>query len=303
MHLDAIGELFSKSWSLYVKRFKSLILIYLPPLALIIIGEVLQARQTIPALFVGSILMFLAIILSVAAGIALITAINKGTDFIESYQAGFKLFWAWIWIAILAELAMIGGFVMFIIPGIMLSIQLALAIYVLVLEDKHGMQALIQSREYVKGYWWAYFGRALLLCLVICVLMFVAYLPFALLLGKVAALIIYGIVLLCAVPFAMCYSYEIFDNFRRLKPNAGENAAKDKHEFLTVAMVFGAIGIVAGIILFFAALAFFPALILMDARYNLSSNTINSPYYNITRGYTETSTIGGTEWQPTSTSQ
>jgi hypothetical protein len=286
MHLDAIGELFSKSWSLYVKRFKSLILIYLLPLALIILGEALDARQTVSALFVGSILMFLAIILSVAAAIALITTIDKGTDFIASYQAGFKSFWAWIWIAILAELAIIGGFVMFIIPGIILSVQLAFAIYVLVLEDKHGMQALVQSREYIKGYWWAYFGRALLLCLVICALMFVAYLPFALLLGKAAALIVYGIILLCVVPFAMCYTYEIFDNFRRLKPNAGENAAKSRHEFLTVAMVFGIIGIIAGIILFFAALAFFPALILMDARYNLGS-----------------STIGGTEWQPTSTSQ
>ena len=60
-------------------------------------------------------------------------------------------------------------------------------------------------------------------------------------------------------PYFICYSYEIFDNFRRLKPNATEDAAKAGHEFLMVSMVVGIVGVIAGIVLMIAAIFFLSA--------------------------------------------
>jgi hypothetical protein len=48
---------------------------------------------------------------------------------------------------------------------------------------------------------------------------------------------------------------------RTLKPNAAEDAAKSKHEFIMVAMVAGIIGLVFCLVAFFAALALLPKLI------------------------------------------
>ena len=261
MPLDAIGSLFSNSWRRYEKRFWTLVSIYLPSIILLVIGEILFTQPSLPDILLGSFLLFLSVIVSIATGIGSLLSIDKGTNFAESYHEGFKLFWAWIWIAILLEVAIVGGFVLLIIPGIILSVQLVFAVYVLVLEEKHGMQALIQSREYVKGYWWALVGRWLLSLLILGALMLVICLPCLLLLGKIAGWFAYGIVFLFVGPFLICYLYEIFNNLRRLKPNAAEDAAKAKHEFLTVSMVIGIIGIIVSIVLFIGAIVFLPTIL------------------------------------------
>ena len=49
--------------------------------------------------------------------------------------------------------------VMLIIPGIWLAFALVLRPYTLVLEKRKGIDALRQSKDYIKGYWWAVLGR------------------------------------------------------------------------------------------------------------------------------------------------
>jgi hypothetical protein len=259
MKLDSIGSLFAKAWKLYQKRFSVIIPIFFFPLVLIGIGELLIAHQTAPALLLGALLNLVGVIIAIASSLAMIAAIGKNENFTASYATGFKLFWASIWITILSTLAYFGGFVLLIIPGIMLAIQLAFVQYVLVLENKNGMAALAQSREYMKGYWWAFVGRTLLLGLIYLAAMLIIYLPFKLLLGGVPAAIIYGILLLVLSPFSVAYTYEIFDNLRRLKPDAAAVAAKTEKGFLKVCMVVGIVGFISLIILFFAAAIFLPA--------------------------------------------
>jgi hypothetical protein len=52
-----------------------------------------------------------------------------------------------------------GGSLLFIIPGIILSIFLVLDVYILAAEDIKGLSALIKSREYIRGHWWKVAGR------------------------------------------------------------------------------------------------------------------------------------------------
>jgi hypothetical protein len=268
MQLDPIGALFSKSWKRYQERLPVILPIFLVPLVIIGIGELLVTRQTLPALMLGGILNLLGVIASLTSSLALVAAIGKNEDFATSYQTGFKLFWASIWITILSTLAYFGGFVLLIVPGIIIGVQLALIQYVLVLEDRRGLTALTQSREYIKGYWWAFVGRTFLLGLIFGAIMLVLYLPFKLIFGGIEAAFIYGIILLFITPFSVVYSYEIFDNLRRLKPDVATTAAKAETGFLKVCMVVGVVGFIGFILFIFAAIAFVPAMIMKGSSAN-----------------------------------
>jgi hypothetical protein len=68
-----------------------------------------------------------------------------------------------IWVFILSSLCIMGGFLLLVIPGIIFAVWLTFASVVVVLEDKRGLAALKQSREYARGRWWAIFGRLFLL--------------------------------------------------------------------------------------------------------------------------------------------
>lgn len=261
MQLESLDILFSNSWRQFKEKFSVIVPIFLIPAALLCVGQILVAQGSFIAALVGGIINFLGFIVSIAASIALVSAIGKGTDFAGSFKMGITLFWGSIWIGLLVGLAAFGGFVMFVIPGIMLGIQLALSSYVYVLEGKRGMNALVLSREYVKGYWWAFFGRMLLCSLIFGVVLLVIYLPLKLILGDVIGGVVYYIITLFLTPFSVCYNFEIYKNLQRLKPGAADEAAKGKREFLFVSMVVGIIGVILGFILLVLALFFAPAFI------------------------------------------
>lgn len=281
MKLEPIGQLFAASWRRFQHRLSVVTQIFLVPIVLIVISRMLFAKQMVGALALGGFINVLAGIVSVAASVALIMAFGKGTDFAESYRHGFKLFWPAIWIALLAALAVVGGLVLLIVPGVMLVIQLALASYLLVLEGKRGIGALAGSREYMKGYWWAFLGRNILLGLVFCAGALIIYLPAMIIFGKIVGAIVYGALLLFFVPFSVAYHYEIFENLRRLKPDALANAAKAEGGFLKTSVVIGAIGIVAFIVLVVIAAALFGTAAIIKLRGHLNNNSFqqSQTYY------------------------
>ncbi|GEM_PF-3375569 len=65
-----------------------------------------------------------------------------------------KLFSLW-WIGILMSFWILGGFLFFIIPGFIVATRLSLGSYVLVVENQHGLDALVKSRSLVRGYTFA----------------------------------------------------------------------------------------------------------------------------------------------------
>ncbi len=74
---------------------------------------------------------------------------------------------------------------MLIVPGIILSLALIFSSFALVLENRRGLDALMQSRAYAKGYWWAIFGRYLLFGLCFGAAILAIYLPALLIFGKI----------------------------------------------------------------------------------------------------------------------
>ncbi len=64
-------------------------------------------------------------------------------------------------VSILSGLAALGGGLVFVIPGIWLTIAFGFSTYVLIDEGRKGRQALARSAELVKGRWWATVARLL----------------------------------------------------------------------------------------------------------------------------------------------
>lgn len=256
MKLDPIGKLFKDAWRLFEGRFGEVAGIFAIPAVLIAISDVMLLGQGTFMAGLGEVVSLVGAVVSLMAGIALIAAIGRRANFRDAYRTGFRLFWPLVWVSILVFFTIAGGFVFLIVPGIFLIIALSLTNYIFVLEHKHGLSALLASREYAKGYWWSLFGRAVILFILFMVAVALIDAPFAALGFKAAGAIVYALILAIFVPFSVCYTFMIYENLRRLKPDALEASSKTTGTFFKICiaagLVFAAIFIIAAAIFGFS---------------------------------------------------
>lgn len=72
----------------------------------------------------------------------------------KALKDGWLIKWSFLFVMILFGLAVIGGMILLIIPGIIFIIWYFFHPYVLVCENLKGRAVLSRSRELVRGYWW-----------------------------------------------------------------------------------------------------------------------------------------------------
>jgi hypothetical protein len=254
--MDPISALFSASWRTYKERFTVLIKIALIPALFLALGTILVSRG-FPASVFGSLFNLAGGILTIFASIAAILSLEQKTDFNGSYRKSVSFFWPFLWVSILSGLAVIGGFIMLIVPGIILSIALGFSRFIVIVENRRGLNVLTQSRAYAKGYWWAILGRYVLLGLCFAAVMLVIDLPITLLLGKVTGALIYAILLLFITPFSFVYLYNIYKNLAALKPEVAASQATTGKKFLTASAIVGLATPIILLILFIILIAVF----------------------------------------------
>lgn len=75
---------------------------------------------------------------------------------------GWKLVLPLFWINILVGIALLGGAIAFVVPGIWLFFSLMFASFVLIEKDVRGLQALDASFALVRRRWWPVVGRSIL---------------------------------------------------------------------------------------------------------------------------------------------
>lgn len=165
-------------------------------------------------------------------------------------------FWPFLLILVLSGLAIVGGLILFIIPGIIFSIWFSFAAFVFVFEGLRGVAALKRSKQLVRGYAWTILARLLVFQIFIIVLSIPSYVLQALssytqylspaMIGLTAVVSIYGIIIgFITVPLSFIYSYYIF---RKLK------LVKDKNIAAKLPMSLSKkVGLILAIILLFAA--------------------------------------------------
>ncbi|MGZ5214061.1 MAG: hypothetical protein ACXWEN_09970, partial [Actinomycetota bacterium] len=75
-----------------------------------------------------------------------------------SYRYGFKRLGSVILVSLLVGLAVAGGFILLIIPGIIFLVFLSVSVPVLIVENRRGTEAMSRSWNLVKGHFWHALG-------------------------------------------------------------------------------------------------------------------------------------------------
>ena len=296
--LPGVGDLLSQSWQILARRLGIFLvtasipiivqIVFISILSFSLSGLTNNLKQSFTGalsaplgLSIGSFLIILGIaslawivimLLHLWSQVALIYLIsqNEGKGIISAYRYAVRKTFSYLWIIIAASIIGVGGMLLFFIPGLIFMIWFSLAAFVFVNEDARGMSALLKSKEYVRGQWFAVFWRWLALGLIawlisipaglaISVALFIIKLIAGAMLGSTAgqyAGIIIGLIFLIPlqaiiVSLGMIYGSLIYRNLRTLRgsfefaPSGGQKAG-----FLAI----GIIGVLLPLLLFGAAI-------------------------------------------------
>ncbi|MCI5124482.1 MAG: hypothetical protein D3925_08405 [Candidatus Electrothrix sp. AR5] len=117
-----------------------------------------------------------------------------------------------LWISSLYVGIVITGSVFFIIPGLVLALSMSLCFFIMVEEERTGIDALLASRLYIRGHWWNTLFK-LLLVWILSILLSLAPLP----VGPILSLLF--------APFLMLYTVTIYRDLKecsgKVDPSAG----------------------------------------------------------------------------------
>lgn len=251
----SIGDLFRQSWKTYRGKIGLLTKIILLPVAFLVAGDLLGLFA--PSGLAG-LLAFIGTVISFFAYLAFIFALQENIQFGEAYRRAWKKIWSYGWLMVLSGFVTLGGFVMLVIPGIIFSIWFTFAIYVFALEGEKGMNALLRSREYVRGYWWQVFWRQAALILVAgAAALVIGFLGAVLTRGSEAGIdIILNLLTLMFAPFVTVYLYALYQNLKLLKPEVAGQPPQGPRGFFYVSAMLGVVGIIALVIVGILAAAF-----------------------------------------------
>jgi hypothetical protein len=161
------------------------------------------------------VMALLSAIVNVFMSIAIILAIqNNALTVMESYKQSMPFFLRYIGLSIVMSVLLFLGFLILIIPGIILSVWFAFSSFVLVVERAGIIDSIKKSREYARGHWWAVFGRILLLGLAMLVIsMIISGLSVAMPFGILATALVAAFTMLLA-PFAVAYMYLMYQDLK-----------------------------------------------------------------------------------------
>lgn len=243
--LKSVSDLFKNAWEQYTKHFNALV-----PIMLVAgIGMYLQSiftffavddmaykagvgSQGSYAVQSGNMGMF-AILALIAAVVyiigmiwgypALLNRIRKIDEPMSLGQAftnAKPYIWPFFLTAILVGIFTIIGLILLIIPGIIVGVWLSFALFIVIFENKRGMEAIKASREYVKGYWWPVFGRLFLFGLVYAVVVGIIGSIVSAIIDYKLGMLVQNILSLILIPLLVLYQYDVYKNIRSIKGGA-----------------------------------------------------------------------------------
>jgi hypothetical protein len=211
-----IEELLNRSWEIFKDRVGTLILLYLLSIAFMIVpfGIFFGTGYLFSIAFPYSKTALIAsgAVVGVIAGligafwgfIAFIFAVvDKSLGIKDALEKGWQRFGAFVWLLSLVGYIITGGFLLFIIPGIIFSVWFIFAQFILATEDEEGMNALLKSKEYVRGYGFDVFLRLFVIWLFSAV---IGMIPF---IGSILSILF--------MPFMMIFIYLIYEDLRSVK--------------------------------------------------------------------------------------
>lgn len=186
-----IRPLLKESWG-FVKKHANIVAWYVGVLTLIsaltsdVTIDLVSNTAFAPLLAIG---VFVTTIFVIINSWAMMHVVSQEPDVVLNYKISFdwaaKNFFPLIWTSVAAFFAILFGYILLVIPGVILSVYLYFAIYANVIDGEVGIKALKQSYRVVKGHWWNTAWKLVVLGFY----MFVLYIPVALLMGIIIGLL------------------------------------------------------------------------------------------------------------------
>lgn len=252
--LPGATAILGQAWSLYKQRLGTFLGVMIIPM-LVLIGLLVVlaggiflgltllsskfAAGGIGLLIILAIVFLLAIFISQAWGqTALLYAIKdsqEGIGVVEAYRRGWHKILSYWWVSLLVGFITMGGFLLLVVPGIIFAVWFSLAVFVLIAEDLKGMNALLKSKEYVKGKWgsilWRFFfiGALSLIISLIPVLIF-SFLKIAFSapeISRFGAEISRFVIGLFLTPLVMAYSFLVYSNLKAVGSRLAERVVAE----------------------------------------------------------------------------
>jgi hypothetical protein len=175
-----LGEILSTAFQLYQRHWRTLLAIaavVVVPFTLLqyLLGDWVRARGEVTrngvvietttwsvgiaglVAALAGVVMFLVLTGAITRAVAAEVA-GEDPSVEQSYRFGFHRLGSVLLVSVLVGLAIVGGLILFIIPGIYIGVRLAVSIEALVVEGRRGTQAMGRSWELVGGHWWHAFG-------------------------------------------------------------------------------------------------------------------------------------------------
>jgi hypothetical protein len=196
-----IGEILSTAFQLYRRHWRTLLAIaavVVVPLTLLqyLFGDLVrtQGETTRNGVVVetatwavaiagllaalAAILMYLVLTGAITRAVAAEVA-GEDPSVEQSYRFGFHRLGSVLLVSVLVGLAIIGGLILLIIPGIWIAVRLCVSIEALVVEGRRGTQAMGRSWGLVGGHWWHAFFTLLVAALLTGIVNAVITAPFS----------------------------------------------------------------------------------------------------------------------------
>ncbi len=273
-------QLFNISFEIYKRRFRTLLSVLLVPVISLILMTLLWYIGLILAgeSFLFSVLMILLLLVftlvvivtqswGYAAMLYAIVGHKENLGFVDAFKKGRKKIFSYWWILWIEGFIMLGGFLLLFIPGIVFFVWFSLAMYVMVSEDLTGLNAILKSREYVKGKWWGVFGRLLFLLLILGVIYIFPSLVFEHLNLAWVGSVITSVINLLIGPFVAIYAYLIYEDLKQEKNLASDfSVSKRKKIGFVLVGLLGGLIVPLGIVAMIALVAINPSEQLSRAR-------------------------------------
>ena len=216
-----IGELFSLTWTQYKERA-------IPLLAVILINTVLISSLILVIIVCGIVgtailmhfmndvlaisiifiittlfLLVIALLLVWCQTAMLAIVVDEDLGIIEAFQRGWEYFWPMTWVLTFLTGILITGFTFGIVPGFLFLVWFSFSIFIMFDENRRGLDTLLASREYVRGYGWNTFGKMIVAWLISLI---ISILP---LIGQILSMLF--------TPFLLLYILAIYRDLKSIK--------------------------------------------------------------------------------------
>jgi len=177
--------IFKESWQIYKQNYKLFLRILIPLLILAVLLTILNifdfttnlkfANFSIPIYLFLSAASFVVGLWTQIVLIRLIwnSIVHQSIEEKSLKQEGWRDIVPFLWVNILTGLIILGGTILFIIPGLIFSIWYYFASYIFAVEKIHGYGALKASKDLSQGRFWIVVGKIVLISLMYLAIMLI----------------------------------------------------------------------------------------------------------------------------------